>query len=94
MIDKLYGVVGPIVGVSGLLLVLGGLAFLTNRYVALGAIILIPITLNFALFHLFLGFSIDSVFYFFRESVAFVFLALNGYKIYSERGEYGALVKK
>ena len=84
------GYLFPTIGVVSLV---SGLAFLANRYVALAAIIMMPITLNFALFHIFLGFPIDSLFHFFREAIPFVFLALNVYMLYSERTKYAALVK-
>jgi len=85
------GYMFPIIGIISLLC---GLAFLANRYVALAAVILMPITVNFALFHLFLGFPINSVFYFFRELAPFVFLALNVYMLYSERTKYTVLLRK
>tara|TARA_Y100000310_G_scaffold281289_1_gene301674 strand:+ start:537 stop:893 length:357 start_codon:yes stop_codon:yes gene_type:complete len=78
----------------GLVSLLCGLAFLSNRYVALAAILLVPITLNFALFHIFLGFSIDSVFHFFREIISYVPLALNLYILYNQREKYKLLFKK
>jgi len=84
------GYMFPIIGIVSLFC---GLAFLANRYVALAAVILVPITLNFALFHLFLGLPINSVFHFFRELAPFVFLALNVYLLYSERRKYTALLK-
>ena len=77
----------------GLISLVSGLTFLANRYVALGAIIMLPITVNFVLFHTFLGLPIDSVFHFFREIVAFVVLALNLYMIYSQREKYKDLIK-
>ena len=86
------GYLFPLIGIVSLLC---GLAFLANRYVALAAVILMPITVNFALFHLFLGFPIHSIFSFFfiREVAPFVFLALNVYMLYSERTKYAALLK-
>jgi len=42
------GYLFPFMGVVSLLC---GIAFLANRYVAIAAIMLVPITLNFALFH-------------------------------------------
>jgi len=86
------GYLFPAIGIISLLC---GLAFLTNRYVALAAVILMPITVNFALFHLFLGFPIQSIFsfHFIREMVPYVFLALNVYMIYSERAKYASLLK-
>ena len=86
------GYLFPAVGIVSLIC---GLAFLANRYVALAAVLLMPITVNFALFHIFLGFPIHSIFsfHFIRESVAFVFLALNVYMLYSERAKYTLLAK-
>jgi len=86
------GYLFPAIGIISLI---SGLAFLANRYVALAAIILLPITVNFVLFHIFLGFRINSIFSFFfiRESVAFIFLALNVYMLYSERKKFTALLK-
>ena len=86
------GYLFPAVGIVSLV---SGLAFLANRYVALGAIILLPITVNFALFHIFLGFPIHSIFslLFIREAVPYVFLALNVYMLYSERTKYATLLK-
>jgi len=84
------GYLFPAVGiVSGA----AGLAFLANRYVALAAIILLPITVNFALFHIFLGFPIDSIFSILRETFPYVFLVLNLYMVYRERSKYSALLK-
>ncbi|MAF36555.1 hypothetical protein CL622_05565 [archaeon] len=86
------GYLFPVIGIISLLC---GLAFLANRYVALAAVILVPITVNFTLFHLFLGFRIHSIFsfIFIREAVAYVFLALNIYMLYSQRTKYIALLK-
>ena len=84
------GYVFPAVGIVSLVC---GLAFLANRYVAFAAVILIPVTANFALFHIFLGFSIDSVFYFFREIAGFIPLALNLYLLYNQREKYAKLLK-
>jgi len=86
------GYLFPVIGIISLLC---GLAFLANRYVALAAVILMPITVNFALFHLFLGFRIHSIFsiLFIRELVPYVFLALNVYMLYSEREKFTALLK-
>jgi len=80
------GYLFPIIGIVSLLC---GLAFLANRYVALAAVILVPITVNFALFHLFLGFPTFSI----REAVSYVPLALNVYILYSERAKFTALLK-
>ncbi len=84
------GYLFPIIGIVSLLC---GLAFLANRHVALASIILTPITLNFALFHIFLGFGIDSLFHFFREIISYVPLALNVYLLYSQREKYAVLLK-
>ena len=78
------GYLFPAVGIVSLLC---GLAFLANRYVALAAVVLMPITVNFVLFHLFLGFRDISI----REAVPYVFFALNVYMLYSERAKYTAL---
>ena len=80
------GYMFPAVGiVSGVC----GLAFLVNRYVALAAILLMSITVNFALFHIFLGFRVLSL----REAISYVPLALNVYMLYSARAKYAALLK-
>ena len=84
------GYLFPVIGIISLIC---GLAFLLNRYVALAAIILMPITVNFALFHIFLGFSIDSIFHLFRESAGFIPLALNIYLLYSQREKCVMLLK-
>ena len=84
------GYMFPAVGIISLVC---GLAFLTNRYVGLAAMILLPITVNFALFHIFLGFPINSTFLFFRETLSYVPLALNLYMLYSEREKLTALLK-
>jgi len=83
------GYMFPIVGIVSLIC---GLAFLSNRYVAFAAVILMPITVNFALFHMFLGFPITSPFYFIREVMGFIPLALNLYLLYSEREKFTALL--
>jgi len=80
------GYLFPAVGIVSLVC---GLAFLANRYVALAAVILVPITVNFVLFHLFLGFRILSI----REVLPYVPFALNVYMLYSERTKYAALLK-
>ena len=77
----------------GIISLVSGLALLANRYVALAAMLMIPITVNFALFHIFLGFPIDSIFHFFREIVGFVPLALSAYILYSERRKFILLLK-
>jgi len=84
------GYMFPAVGIVSLVC---GLAFLANRYVALAAIILLPITVNFAIFHIFLGFSIPSIFsfLFIRETLSYIPLALNLYMLYSEREKFTAL---
>lgn len=84
------GYLFPTIGIVSLV---SGLTFLFNRYVALGALLMIPITLNFALFHVFLGLPLNTVFMFFREIVAFVFFALNLYMLYSARDRYTKLLK-
>lgn len=80
------GYLFPAVGVVALLC---GLAFLSNRYVATAAIILMTITVNFALFHIFLGFRELSI----REAISYVPLLLNLYIIYCERRKYASLFK-
>ena len=80
------GYLFPAVGIISLVC---GLAFLANRYVALAAVILMSITVNFALFHLFLGFATFSI----REAISYVPLALNLYMLYSERAKFTALFK-
>lgn len=86
------GYLFPTIGIISLI---SGIAFLANRYVALAAIIMMPLTVNFALFHVFIGLPIDSIFSFFflREIVPFIFFALNLYMLYSERAKYAALLK-
>tara|TARA_Y100000310_G_C20182756_1_gene578935 strand:+ start:175 stop:603 length:429 start_codon:yes stop_codon:yes gene_type:complete len=84
------GYMFPVVGIISLVC---GIAFLMNRYTALAAILLLPLTVNFALFHIFLGFPLDSISHFFRELVAYAFFALNLYLVYHERDKYTALVK-
>ena len=44
---------GYLFPVIGIIFLLCGIALLINRYVALAALIIVPITINFALFHLF-----------------------------------------
>jgi len=73
----------------GIVLLISGLAFIFNRYVALAAVILMPITVNFALFHIFLGFREFSL----REAVSYIPLVLNLYIIYRERKKYAMLLK-
>jgi|TARA_Y100000310_G_scaffold236479_1_gene239647 hypothetical protein len=83
---KANGYLFPTIGIISLLC---GLAFLVNRYVALAAIVLMPITVNFALFHIFLGLPEVSL----REAVPYVFFALNVYMLYSEREKCTGLFK-
>jgi hypothetical protein len=80
----------PFIGIVGLI---SGLAILANRYVAIAAIIMIPITLNFELFHIFLGFPLDSAFHIIRHLPSIVIFASNLYMLYSERWRFAALLK-
>ena len=84
---------GYIFPIVGLVCLLAGLALLTNKYVAVMAVILVPITFNFAIFHIFLGLPINSTSHFFREVVSYIPLALNLYILYSERKTYRMLLK-
>jgi len=84
------GYLFPTIGVISLF---AGICFLSNRYVALAALLLLPITVNFTLFHIFLGFPIDSTFHFFRESIAYIVLILNLYMIYTQRKKLVALFR-
>lgn len=86
------GYIFPIIVVSSFLC---GLAFVLNKYVALAAIVLVPITLNFALLHVFLGLEVNSIFSFefARESLGFIPLAMVLYIMYNERSKYTALLK-
>jgi len=78
----------------GIVCLVCGVAFLSNRYIGLAAVILMPITVSFALFHIFLGFPIySSLFLFFRETISYAPLALNLYMLYSEREKFNALLK-
>jgi len=86
------GYIFPVIAIVSLL---SGLAFVFNRYVAIAAIVLVPITLNFAIFHIFLGFSIDSIFsfLFIREAISYVPLAMVVYILYRERARFYSLLK-
>ncbi len=80
------GYLFPAVGIVSLVC---GLAFLSNRYVALAAVVLMPVTVNFVLFHIFLGLPEVSL----REAVPYVFFALNVTMLYHEREKYTALLQ-
>ncbi len=80
---------GYMFSVIGVFLILCGIAFVMNRYVALAAVILVPITLNFALFHVFLGLREFSL----REFISYVPLVLNLYIIHREKSKYASLLK-
>ncbi len=80
------GYLFPTIGIVSLVC---GVAFLANRYVALAAVILTPVTLNFVLFHVFTDpYPITQ-----RGSPAYIFFALNVYMLYSERVRYSAILK-
>jgi len=59
----------------GVIEIMSGISFLFNKYTTLGSLILLPITTNYILFHIFLDF----------KSIigALVFFILNLYMIYS-----------
>lgn len=71
----------------GVFALFAGIALIVNRLVALAAIVMIPISLNLVLFHVFLGFHVDSIFSFefARGSIAFIFFTFNVYALYTER---------
>ncbi len=83
--------IGYLFPVIGLISLASGVAFLANRYVALAALLMLPLTVNFALFHIFVGLPMET--HFLRESAGFIPLALNVYMIYSQRKKYKELLK-
>ena len=75
------GYIFPILGFFALVC---GLLILFNRATAFAAVVMVPITLNFAFLHIFLGLEINSIFSFeaARESLGFIPLAFNIYILY------------
>ncbi len=69
----------------GIIQIIVGLMFLTRRYVALGAILLAPITINILMFHLFLDLK--------TILPGLVLAALNVFIAYTEWDKYRDLFK-
>ena len=70
---------------TGIVEILVGLMFVTRRYVALGAIILAPISVNIILFHIFLDLA--------TIIPGLILTALNIFIAYSEWGKYREVLK-
>jgi len=70
---------------AGIVEILVGLMFVTKRYVALGAILLAPISVNIILFHIFLDLA--------TIVPGLVFMALNIFVAYSEWDKYKLILK-
>ncbi len=76
---------GYIFYASGLIWIIVGLMFVVGRYVALGAVLLAPITVNIILFHIFLDLG--------RIIPGLVLLLLNVFVAYAEMDKYRALLR-
>src|SRR3989344_8486864 len=74
------GYINPVIGI---VFVIAGLSFVSGRYVALGAVLLAPITVNIVLFHLFL--DLKSI------VPGLVVFLLNIFIAYAESGKYKML---
>ncbi len=70
---------------SGIIALFSGLTFISNKYVAKGALLLLPITVNIVAFHLFLDFA--------SGLGAYVFFVLNIYIIWVNKDRYSELRK-
>jgi len=70
---------------TGIVEILVGLMFVTRRYVALGAILLAPISVNIILFHIFLDLT--------TIVPGLILTALNIFVAYSEWGKYREVLK-
>ncbi|HLC73616.1 MAG TPA: DoxX protein [Candidatus Nanoarchaeia archaeon] len=71
--------------VTGIIQILVGLMFITRRYVALGAIILMPISFNIVIFHLFLDLK--------TIIPGLIIFALNIFILYTEHDKYKSLLR-
>ena len=65
--------------------ILVGLMFITRRYVALGAVILMPISFNIVIFHLFLDLK--------TIIPGLIIFALNVFILYTEHDKYKSLLR-
>lgn len=65
--------------------VIGGICCIGNKHVPLSILVLLPITVNMVLFHLFLDVS--------TGGGAFIMGLLNAYLLYAYRGEYEHLLE-
>ncbi len=80
------GYIFPTIGIISLIC---GIAFLTNRYVALAALLMVPITFNFLLFHVFTDLQYITL----RGTPAYIAFGLIMYMVYSQRAKYSQLLK-
>lgn len=71
--------------VSGLLCLAGGAAFVMNKYVALGALLILPFTFHIAAFHL----TLDPA----TGLGSYVFFLLNLYMLHQNKAKYSELLK-
>ncbi|SRR3989344_1103306 len=71
--------------VTGIIQILVGLMFITRRYVALGAVILMPISFNIVIFHLFLDLK--------TIIPGLIIFALNVFILYTEHDKYKSLLR-
>ena len=71
--------------IMGIIQILVGLMFITRRYVALGAIILMPINFNIVIFHLFLDLK--------TIIPGLIIFALNIFILYTEHDKYKSLLR-
>lgn len=81
------GYLFPVIGFVSLIC---GLAFVLNRYVALAAVVYLPVSLNFALFHMAVGFREFSA----REILPYIFILLNVYLLWTYRDRYREILRK
>ena len=71
--------------IMGIIQILVGLMFITRRYVALGAVILMPISFNIVIFHLFLDLK--------TIIPGLIIFALNVFILYTEHDKYKSLLR-
>jgi len=71
--------------IMGIIQILVGLMFITRRYVALGAVILMPISFNIVIFHLFLDLK--------TIIPGLIIFALNIFILYTEHDKYKSLLR-
>lgn len=76
---------GYVLPIAGAISVVCGISCIGNKHTPLALLVLAPVTLNLALFHLFLDLQ--------TGSIAYAMLALNAWLLHAYRGEYEHFLK-